>query len=286
MENYHLCCSDVPLADTIPQQDQEAALIEHTPEPFTMLEDEQLALFSEVVTMIYQITTQEARCHHVAQRTLEQRMDELHNADQQRSRRLRGSLPKSSPNNNASMNNFKPSSRLAGPYAFTAAPSATVPCLSDMTSPELQSGQGAYCYEPGTTGYLVPPLEPLPPSPHCGLSLSPLSWLRLSYSPRHNILALANIAPVVIFLRLTWSLVGQGPPACFLTVACLPHFTLCYVYCLPRCFLTVCVSASLYSVLCFLLTSLFPYCLRVCLALPVEERRGLSRIGCFLRCDD
>jgi len=84
MENHHLCCSDAPLADTMPQQDREAALIEHTPEPFAMLEDEQLALLTEVVTMIHQTTTQDARCHHVAQRTLEQRMDELHNADQQR----------------------------------------------------------------------------------------------------------------------------------------------------------------------------------------------------------
>jgi len=38
----------------------------------------------------------------------------------------------------------------------------------------------------------------------------------------------------------------------------------------PTCFLTFCVSALLYSVLCLLLTTMrltFPYCLHVCLAL-------------------
>jgi hypothetical protein len=96
------------------------------------------------------------------------------------------------------------------------------------------------CHEPGETGYLAPPPKPPPPSPHCDLSLSPPPWPQLSNEPRRNILALTSIAPVAIFCRTsTWLLAGQGPPACFLTVTCLPHFTLCCVYCLPRCFLTV-----------------------------------------------
>jgi hypothetical protein len=85
MENHHLRCSAAPLVDpTPPQQDQEAATIEHAPEPSAMLQDEQLALLTEVVTLIHQTTTQDALRHHVAQRTLEQRMDEFHDADQQR----------------------------------------------------------------------------------------------------------------------------------------------------------------------------------------------------------
>jgi len=45
----------------------------------------------------------------------------------------------------------------------------------------------------------------------------------------------ANIAPVAIFLR-TWSQAAQDfPPLVSLLSACLPRFTLCYVYCLPRC---------------------------------------------------
>jgi len=94
-------------------------------------------------------------------------------------------------------------------------------------------------YQPDATGYLAPVPEPPPPSPHYGLSLSPPPRWRLSYTPRRNILVLANIAPVAIFLGLTWPLASQILPACSLTVACLPRFTLCYVYCLPRCFITV-----------------------------------------------
>jgi hypothetical protein len=68
MENHHLRCSAAPLVDpTPPQQDQEAATIEHAPEPSAMLQDEQLALLTEVVTLIHQTTTQDALRHHVAQ---------------------------------------------------------------------------------------------------------------------------------------------------------------------------------------------------------------------------
>jgi len=109
---------------------------------------------------------------------------------------------------------------------------------------------GVECHEPGATGYLAPLPAPAPPSPHCGFSLSPPPWPRLSYVPKRNILALANIAPVAIYRRTsTRSWADQGPPVCFLTVVCLP--------CSP-------------SVLCLLLTCCFLGCslpLRVCLAL-------------------
>jgi len=46
-------------------------------------------------------------------------------------------------------------------------------------------------------------------------------------------------------------------------------------------FPTVCVSASLYSVLCLLLTLLLPYCC-VCLPCLLRKDEGPSRIVCFL----
>ena len=82
MENHHLHCSAVPLANITPPE-QEAIPIEHAPEPYAMQQDEQIALLTEVVTMIHQTTTQDALRHHIALRTLEQRMDEIHDADQQ-----------------------------------------------------------------------------------------------------------------------------------------------------------------------------------------------------------
>ena len=48
-----------------------------------MQQDEQIALLAEVITLIHQTTTQDALCHHVAQRTHEQRMDEIYDAGQQ-----------------------------------------------------------------------------------------------------------------------------------------------------------------------------------------------------------
>jgi len=81
MENHHLHYSAVPLADIAPPQ-QEAAPIEHAPEPSAMQQDEQIALLTEVVTLIHQTTTQHALRYHMAQRTLEEQMDEIHDADQ------------------------------------------------------------------------------------------------------------------------------------------------------------------------------------------------------------
>jgi len=83
--------------------------------------------------------------------------------------------------------------------------------------------------------------------------------------PRSNVLCVMFIAYLVASLLF----------------ACLPCSTLCYVYCLPGCFPTVCVSASLYSVLCLLLTLLLPYCC-VCLPCLLRKDEGPSRIVCFL----
>jgi len=98
MENHHLRCSAAaprnPLANvTSPQEDQEAAQAGHAPDPaidpFTAatmtaaLQDEQLTLLGEIITMIHQTTTWDARRNHVVQWTLAQRMNEFHDADQQ-----------------------------------------------------------------------------------------------------------------------------------------------------------------------------------------------------------
>ena len=87
MENHHLRCSAAPLADIAPPQ-QESALIEYTPKPSAIQQDEQISHLTEVVTLIHQTTTQDALRHHVAQRTLKQRMDKIHDTDQQRLQRM------------------------------------------------------------------------------------------------------------------------------------------------------------------------------------------------------
>jgi len=96
MENHHLRCSATaprnPLADvTPPQEDQEAAPAGHAPDPATdpipaatmtpALQDEQLTLLGEIVTMIHQTTTWDARRNHVVQRMLAQRMNKFHDTD-------------------------------------------------------------------------------------------------------------------------------------------------------------------------------------------------------------
>jgi len=98
MENHHLHCSAAapqnPLAEvTPPQEDQEAAPAGHTPDSATdyiavatmtaALQDEQLTLLGEIVTMIHQTTTRNARCNHVVHQTHARRMNEFHNMDQQ-----------------------------------------------------------------------------------------------------------------------------------------------------------------------------------------------------------
>jgi len=107
MENHHLRCSAAaprnPLADvTPPQKDQEAALAGHAPDPATdpiavatmttALQDEQLTLLGEIVTMIHQTTTRDARRNHVLHQTLAQRMNEFHDADQQQLQQMTNTL--------------------------------------------------------------------------------------------------------------------------------------------------------------------------------------------------
>jgi len=99
IENHHLRCSAVALcthlADvTPPQEDQEAAPAGYTPDPATgpitvatmtaALQDEQLTLLGEIVTMIHQTTTRDTPRNHVVHRILAQQMNEFHNADQQK----------------------------------------------------------------------------------------------------------------------------------------------------------------------------------------------------------
>jgi len=74
---------------TPPQEDQEATPTEPYANPIaaammtTALQDEQLTLLGKIITLIHQTTRQDARCNHVVHRTLAQRMNEFHNADQQ-----------------------------------------------------------------------------------------------------------------------------------------------------------------------------------------------------------
>jgi len=80
MENHHLRCSAAapwnPMANfTSPQEDQEAAPVGHAPDPTTdpittatkttTLQDEQLTLLGEIVSMIHQTTTRDARRNHI-----------------------------------------------------------------------------------------------------------------------------------------------------------------------------------------------------------------------------
>jgi len=107
IENHHLYCSAAgpraPLADVMPpQKDQEAAPAGHTPDPATdpiaaatmtaPLQDEQLTLLGEIVTMIHQTTTRDTRRNLVVHRTLAQRMIEFHDADQQQLQQMANTL--------------------------------------------------------------------------------------------------------------------------------------------------------------------------------------------------
>jgi len=74
---------------TPPQEDQENI----KPAGVTAaLQDEQLALLGEIVTMIHQTTTQDASCNHVVHRTLTQRVDEFRYADQQQLEQMTNTL--------------------------------------------------------------------------------------------------------------------------------------------------------------------------------------------------
>jgi len=94
MENHHLRCSAAApretLADITPlQEDQENMnLLAAT----AALQDEQLAILGEIVTMIHQTTTQDARRNHVVHRMLAQRMNEFHYADQQQLEQMTNTL--------------------------------------------------------------------------------------------------------------------------------------------------------------------------------------------------
>jgi len=85
MENHHLLCSTAAPRETLavitpPQEDQENI----KPAAATAaLQDEQLALLREIITMIHQTTTRDARRNHVVHRTLAQRMNKFHYVDQQ-----------------------------------------------------------------------------------------------------------------------------------------------------------------------------------------------------------
>jgi len=99
LEDHHQRCQTTaqrtPLADiTPPQEDQEAAGPgEGTPDPATAtLQDEQLGLHGEIVTMIHQVTTQDAHRNHVVQRNLAQAMNERYEAEQQQLRRITRTL--------------------------------------------------------------------------------------------------------------------------------------------------------------------------------------------------
>ena len=72
-----------------PEEQELPGPIEDNQEPHaaaaasTTPQDEQLVLLGEIVTMIHQTTTRDARPNHVVHRTLTQRMNELQDAGQQ-----------------------------------------------------------------------------------------------------------------------------------------------------------------------------------------------------------
>jgi len=69
------------LADITPPQEHQGNI--NPTATTTPLQDEQLALLGEIVTMIHQTTTRDARRNHVIHLTLAQRMNEFHYLDQQ-----------------------------------------------------------------------------------------------------------------------------------------------------------------------------------------------------------
>ena len=89
MENHHLRCSAAApretLADIMPSQEDQENI---NPAATTAaLQDEQLARLGEIVTMIHQTTTRDARRNHVVHRKLAMQMNEFHSTDQQNSSR-------------------------------------------------------------------------------------------------------------------------------------------------------------------------------------------------------
>jgi len=105
MENHHLRCSAAtlrePLADiTTTQEDQEntappeeaAANDEACAATPAALRDEQISLLHDIATMLHHTTTRDARRNHVLYRTLAQRMNEFHDADQQQLQQMANTL--------------------------------------------------------------------------------------------------------------------------------------------------------------------------------------------------
>jgi len=106
MENHHLRCSMSaprnPLADiTTPKEDQEniappgevAANDEACAATSAALRDKQISLLHDIVTMLHHTsTTRDALRNHVVHRTLAQRMNEFHDADQQQLQQMANTL--------------------------------------------------------------------------------------------------------------------------------------------------------------------------------------------------
>jgi len=107
IENHHLRCSAValcaPMANvTLPQEDQEAAPAWYAPDPATdpiavatmtaALQDEQLTLLGEIITLIHETTTPNTRCNHVIHQKLAKQMNEFYNADQQQLQQMANTL--------------------------------------------------------------------------------------------------------------------------------------------------------------------------------------------------
>jgi len=89
MNDHHLRCQTTaqrapPAEIQPPQEDQgpDGPNEENHDAPATALQDEQIRLLGEVVTMIDQTITQDARHNHVVQRTMAQTMRDQHEAHQ------------------------------------------------------------------------------------------------------------------------------------------------------------------------------------------------------------
>jgi len=94
MGNHHFRCSATAPRETLvditpPQKDQENI---NSTAATAALQDEQLALLGEIITMINQTTTRDARHNHVVHWTLAQRMNEFQDADQQQLQQMSSTL--------------------------------------------------------------------------------------------------------------------------------------------------------------------------------------------------
>jgi len=94
MENHYLRCSTAAPRETLahitpPQEDQENI----NPTAATAaLQDEQLALLGEIVTMIHQTTTRDAVRNYVVHRTLAQQRNKFHDTDLQQLQQMTNTL--------------------------------------------------------------------------------------------------------------------------------------------------------------------------------------------------